>query len=118
MLFQLLRLRKNIREARENPGKFAGSQAAGLATSIVIIPLLIAVLWLALLFLFGFTHVLGGPFGFFRFLFVFTLIIMVPIIVFLAKTIRVIRSSVRGTVNKVTEIQQRPARDATFTEEK
>jgi hypothetical protein len=62
MLFKIFTIRKMMRDAKENPGQFAGGEIQDLLVGMFIVPILIGILLLALFFILGFTSVLGGPF--------------------------------------------------------
>ncbi len=96
--FKLLQIRKNIKEARTNPGNFAGGQATELLWGILIIPIVIVVVVLGLFFIIGYTDVFGFQLGFFKFLFWVALIVSVTIFSVLRKVIKVAsRIATKGT---------------------
>lgn len=100
MLLKLFKIRKNIKEAKKNPGNFVGDQVSDIAVGIVIIPALIIFLGLVLFFLLGFTTLLGGQFWFFKILFVLGIGVSIGIVVLIQPIIRRIK---KGTAHAVNE---------------
>lgn len=99
MLFKLLKLRKNVKEVRKDPGGFAAGEAAGaVIETVLLVPGLIALFGLVLFFILGFTTLLGGPMGFFKFLFIFGVFVLLVIIAMLRPIIRLLK---RGTKRAV-----------------
>ncbi len=77
MIFQIIQIKKMASEAKENPGKFAGGQVGELFVGMLIVPSLIALLLLGSFFILGYTSWLGGPYGFFKFLFIISVFLAV-----------------------------------------
>lgn len=73
--FKILQIRKNIKEARENPSTFAGGQTKDFLWGIFLLPLVICILVLGLFFVLGYTELFGSHLGFFKFLFWVALIV-------------------------------------------
>lgn len=72
IIFRILNIRKTIQDTREiaeNPAGFAHDEMKKAILGYSIISLLISIGLLALVFLFGFTHVFGDPSGLARFVF-------------------------------------------------
>lgn len=91
MIFQIFRIKKVIKEARENPSKFAGSELGDLLWGIVTIPIIIGVLGIILFFIIGYTHWFGFQFGFFKFLFWVALFVSLFIFFVIRKIIKSLR---------------------------
>ncbi len=98
MLFKLLRIRKTAKEIRQDTGGFVAGEVAETAIGILIIPGIVIVLFLALFFILGFTNLLGGPMGFFKFLFILGLVVSLGIVAILRPIIRLLK---RGTKRAV-----------------
>lgn len=60
LIFNLFKIRKLYKEARENPGKVAGEEFFGALTGIVLLPAIIFGAVLALFFVLGFTTLVFG----------------------------------------------------------
>lgn len=103
MLFQILHIRNTVKELKEDPGKFAGGQAGEVMTGIVIIPIIIVILGLTLLFILGFTHLLGGPYSLFRIVFFIGLFISIGLGFVLYTLTSVVRRVTKRVVNKTVE---------------
>jgi uncharacterized Tic20 family protein len=107
--FKILQIRKNIKEARSNPGQFAGEQAGELLWGILVIPIIIVALVLGLFFIVGYTDVFGFQLGFFKFLFWVALIVSFSVFSILRRIIKV--------ASKITTKQTRRVVDAVVVED-
>lgn len=116
MLFKIFRIKKMITQGMRDPGGLAGEEAAGALTALLILPGIGALIWLALMFILGFTPLLGGPFGFFKFVFVVSFIGVLGIGIVLYKIIRAAGRFARKTTERV--IGRGDAKDAAFTVKK
>jgi hypothetical protein len=92
-----------VKEAKENPGNFAGSQARDAILGIVILPLIIVILGLAFLFALAFTKFLGGPYIFFKIIFFIGLVSSFVIGSIIYKITSALRSTTKKVVNKTVE---------------
>lgn len=99
MLFKLLRIRKDAREIKENPGSFAGGEAVTVALGFLVVPIIIGLLGIVLFFLLGFTSVIGGPFGFFKILFIISIVVAIGVFKIIKASFRFIRKSTRRVVD-------------------
>ncbi len=99
--FKILQIRKNIKDARANPSKFAGEQAGEMLRGIMIIPIIISVLGLGLFFIMGYTHIFGFQLGFFKLLFWLGLIVG---FIFFSLVRRIIRATSRVTSNQTRRV--------------
>lgn len=89
LILKIFKIKRIIREAKENPSALAGDETADLVQDIFIIPIISLVVSSIITYLLGYTDVIFnlGPFGFFKFL--FWILILITIFVFiLFKTIR------------------------------
>jgi len=107
MIFRVLKVHKLAKEAKDNPGQFAGEEIGGMLKGLFIMPFIAALLLLALLFVFGFTTWLGGPFGFFKFLFFFSLIGVGTFFFTLRKAYMAMKRATRNTVNKTIKVESK-----------
>lgn len=86
MLFTIIKTGLQGRQFQKDPSGFVASGVKETALSILIIPVVIAIIILGLLFTLGFTELLGGPFGLAKFFFFILLIgyglISIPIYFF------------------------------------
>jgi hypothetical protein len=103
MLFQILHIRSTVKELKEDPGKFAGGQASEVLMGILILPLIIVVLGLAFLFILAFTHVLGGPYLFFKIIFFLALFVSAILGIIVYKLTSLFRRNTKKVVNKTKE---------------
>ncbi len=103
MLFQILHIRKQVRELKEDPGKFAGGQAGEVLMGIVILPIIILVLGLVFLFVLAFTELLGGPYLFFKIMFFIGLFVSVGIASLLYSVASLVKRVTKNAVNKTVE---------------
>ena len=100
MIFRIIQLRKMARDAKEDPAKFMAEEASSFFTGLFVLPIISAILLLAILIVFAFTSWLGGPYGFFKFLFFLSLFGVGTFFYMLYKTTRVIKSSIAQRATK------------------
>lgn len=103
MIFQILNIRGMVKDAREDPGRFAGGQAQEAIVGILILPTIVVILGLAFLFALAFTHFLGGPYFFFKIVFFIGLIGSSVLGFVIYKLITTLRRSAKRVVNKTIE---------------
>lgn len=100
MIFKILQIRSSLKEAQENPGKFASSQTRDALIGILIMPMLILIVGLVFLFALGFTHFLGGPYFFFKLIFFIGLLVSVVIGSVVYKLVSILGRATKKVVNK------------------
>lgn len=100
MLFRLFRIRKNVKDIRNDAGGFAGDQVVDVVTGILAIPLLLSVGALVLFFILGYTALLGGPFGFFKILFVVGASVSFLLFLVVRPLFRFIRAGTKEVVDR------------------
>jgi len=111
-LFRIFKLRKLVREIRENPGRLAGEEARGVIVGFLIFPAIGTLAWLGLFFVLGFTNVLGDPSPFFKVFFLASVAILFFIWRGVLKTVRIVTRRVDDEIAKVS----RKIRDVIFSE--
>jgi hypothetical protein len=79
MLFRIIDITQKARKGTQDPKGFMREQIQGALFEIVIGPILGLILFLGLLFVLSYTHVLGGPYGLARFFFWFLTIVYVSV---------------------------------------
>ena len=104
MIFRILEIRKMAKEATEDPGKFAGSQAGGWFVGMLIVPSLFVLFFLSIFFIFGFTTFLGGPYLFFKLLFFFSILIILCVVLFLIKIYKIIKALTKTAVDNTIKV--------------
>lgn len=102
--FKIFKIRKLVKEARENPGKLAGEEIRGVLWGLFIIPIVIAILGLVLFFLVGYTQVLGFQIGFFKFLFWLALFVGLTIFTVLRRIVRAVGTKAQVGTSHVVEV--------------
>lgn len=107
MIFRMLKVHKMARDAKENPGKFATDEASNLFVSMLLMPIISAVLLIGLLFILGFTTWLGGPFAFFKFLFFFSVIGITTFFFILRKAYLAMKRAASSSVNKTIKVESK-----------
>ncbi len=105
MIFQILEIRKMASEAKENPGKFAGGQVGSMFLDLLVLPALVVFGSLVIFFIFGFTHFLGGPYWFFKFLFFLTLAAVFLAFYLLRKIYLIIKSVTKNVVESTIKVE-------------
>lgn len=68
-IFKILKIKKSIKDAQNDPNAFAKDQVRGILWGLVILPLLISTIVVILFFIIGYTELFGFQVGFFKFLF-------------------------------------------------
>ena len=105
MIFQILEIKNMASDAKENPGKFAGGQVGSIFLDMLITPALVALLSLVGFFILGYTSWLGGPYGFFQFLFVISIMALVCLFYFLRKIYLLIKSVTKIVVESTIKVE-------------
>jgi hypothetical protein len=103
MFFKILFIGRTINEIKSNPGKFAGGEVRGIIWGILIVPLIIILLGLTFLFFLAYTKFLGGPYLFFKIVFVIGIIVSLTLGSFVYKLTSVLRHTTKKVVNKTIE---------------
>ena len=86
--FKIFKIRKLVKDARENPSALAGEQVREVLWGIFIIPIIVCFLVVALFFFIGYTDILGFQIGFFKFLFWVSLVVGFTIFSVIRKIIK------------------------------
>ena len=107
MIFKVFKIKNMAKEAKENPGKFAGGQVGELFLGMLIIPSLLAVFFLVSFFILGYTSLLGGPFGFFKVLFIFSVFCILCLGYFLRKIYKMIKVVTKDVVESTIKVESK-----------
>lgn len=107
MIFKILQVRNIVREAQADPGKFAGEGVRGVFTGMFIMPTIFILVLVAGLFVLGFTDLLGGPYGFFKFLFWFAAICLIGFFIILWRIYRMVKSFTKGVVDDTIKVNSK-----------
>jgi hypothetical protein len=107
MILKIFKIRSTVKELKEDPGKFAGEEAGGLVLGMFIIPFISGILFLGLLFILGFTEILWGPFGFFKFLFFLFLFPSILVFFILLRSYKLIRQSTKKVVDSTLKVESK-----------
>jgi len=107
MIFQIFKIRNTIKDVKNNPSKFAGDELGNLFMSIFIMPIISGVTLLIGLFILGYTHFLGGPYGFFRFLFVVSIIGVFCFFYMLKKVYNLIKQTTKNTLDQTIKVESK-----------
>lgn len=102
MIFKILKIKRIIKQGTKDPGALAKDESQDALIGLLLIPAFGVFLWLALTFILGFTKLLGGPMGFFKLIFIVSLIGSFIIFFVLRKIIKFAGKTVGDTVNKVS----------------
>ncbi len=108
MIFQIIQIRNMAKEVKESPSKFASGQAGSMFLDLLIVPALIVLASLIIFFIFGFTSFpsfLGGPYLFFKILFLLTLAAVLFTFYLLRKIYRLIKSVTKNVVESTIEVK-------------
>lgn len=107
MILKIFKIRSTVKELKEDPGKFAGGEIGGMFLGMFIVPMILIVFFQALLFILGFTGLLWGPFGFFKFLF---FLFIFPSIIFfsiLFRAYKMIKGTAKKAVNNTIKVESK-----------
>lgn len=104
MIFQILKIRKMVREGKEDPGKLAGGEVGDFIIGAAILPGIVTVGVLVLLFILSYTTLLGGPFGLAKFFFWVILFGTVILFYTLATIIRLARRLAKRAVDNTVKV--------------
>jgi len=107
MILQIFKIRKMTNEAKENPGKFAGGQVGELFIGMLIMPSLLTLFLLVSFFILGYTTLLGGPFGFFKILFIFSVFVILCLLYFLRKIYKMIKTVTKDVVDSTIKVESK-----------
>ncbi len=102
--FKILKIRKTIKEARENPSALAGEEIRGVLWGLFVIPIIIGALVVVLFFLIGYTDVLGFTWGFFKILFWISLFVSLAIFSVVKKIIKAVGKGATVATKKVVDV--------------
>ncbi|MCX6720096.1 MAG: hypothetical protein NTV36_03270 [Candidatus Staskawiczbacteria bacterium] len=105
MIFKILQIRKMASEAKDNPGKFAGGKAGEFFVDMLVMPTLILFVVLCSFFILGFTTFLGGPYVFFKVLFILLFLCVVCVLYFLRKIYKFIKSITENVVTSTLKVE-------------
>lgn len=103
MLMKIFFIGRAIREAKNNPSGFASSNTKEALWGIFLIPIIILALGLIFLFILSFTHLLGGPYLFFKIIFFIGLFFSSIFFVIVYKLISKIGNTTKKVVSKTIE---------------
>jgi uncharacterized membrane protein (DUF373 family) len=96
-----------VRDANRDPGHLAAGMVGDVFVGMFLLPVVLTVVFLGLFFVLGYTHLLGGPFGFFRFLFVVSIIGGFLFFFILYKLYRVIKNTTKHSVNSSIKVESK-----------
>ena len=105
MIFKVFKIRKMIREAKENPGKFTAGEIRDFLLGSLIVPFILIIALLAVFFILGFTSLFFiGPFLFFKIIFFVSFLIFIPILFLLFAFWHILRRIISNSVNKSIKV--------------
>lgn len=107
MILKVLKIRKTMKELKEDPSKLAGEEVGGFFIGMILGPALIPFLILILLFILGFTGLIGGPFGLFKFLFFLFLIPSIGVFLILFKAYKIIKGGAKKAVDNTLKVESK-----------
>lgn len=107
MIFRILKVRKTMKELKEDPSKLAGEEAGGFFMGMILGPALIPLLVLIFLFVLGFTGFIGGPYGLFKFLFFLFLIPSIGVFLILFKAYKIIKGGAKKVVDNTLKVESK-----------
>ncbi len=103
MLMKIFFIGRAIKEAKNDPSGFASSNTKEAIWGIFIIPIIILALGLIFLFILSFTHLLGGPYLFFKIIFFIGLFFSSIFFMIVYKLISKIGNTTKKVVSKTID---------------
>lgn len=104
-------MRKMVREARQNPGAFAGEEAGGMVQGVFVVPLIFVAGLCALFFILGFTSLILKPYLFFKIFFWITLAGLGVGVLAMRMTVRAIKKVTAHTTRAMMDAAGEASRD-------
>ena len=108
MFLKIIKI-KNIKNAMQgvnhDPVHLASEMAGNIFLGMFLVPAIVAILFLVLFFVLGYTHWLGGRFRFFRFLFILSVIGDFLFFFVLYRLYRLVRAVSRTPADTSTTIE-------------
>jgi hypothetical protein len=104
MLFTLFKLQKNARSFAQDRAGYASDAVGGAISSLAVIPLLGMIGFLALLYVAGFTNMLGAPSVVARFFFVLCVVVSAGVAFVVIRMIRFMKRATSQTVKKAETV--------------
>ena len=98
LIFNIFKIRKLYKEAKENPGKVAGEELSGALTGLIAVPAIVFGRLFAFLFVFGFTSLVFGYGPFTAAKILFYILLPVFLIVFFSMRFIVRRMKKRAEI--------------------
>jgi len=103
IIFNIFKIRKLIKEAKENPGKVASEELSGALVGMVFVPIVIFSVILILLFIFGFTNLFFGASLIAKILFYIILVLYIILILLVRSILRKIKKHTESVTNNTVD---------------
>ncbi len=100
MIFRIISIAFKGNKFRQDPKGFLGEEADGFLNSMFILPFIVPSLFIIFFFILGFTSLLSGPYGFFKFVFFITFI---PFVIFASIIFRALKTIKRANKKVINE---------------
>lgn len=105
MIFKFISIAFKGNQFRKNPSEFLQEEAKGFVNGLVFMPMVVPGLFVLLFFLLGYTGLLTGPYGFFKFLFWIAFIPFVIIFWLLLKATRIIKRASKSAIHETIKVK-------------
>ena len=96
-----------VKETSRDPGKLVSGMVGNVFISMFLMPTISAVFFLGLFYLLGYTHLLVGPFGFFRLLFLLSVIGSAFFFYILYKLYRAVRGATKHSSKETIKVESK-----------
>jgi len=101
LIFNIFKARKLYKDVKENPGKAVAGELSGLMLGLVLVPVIVVGAILALLFVFGFTSLMWGPFIIAKILFYIFSPVYLIVVFFVWRTLKKTRVKTESLTNSI-----------------
>lgn len=105
MIIQIVKIAFKGKQFRNNPANFMQDEANGFLNGLVFLPFFVSGLFVILFFILGFTTLLTGPYGFFKFIFFITFIPFILFLYIVLKTLKIIKRMNKNILNETIKVK-------------
>lgn len=105
MILQVIKIAFKGNDFRKDPKGFAMDETNGFLNGMILMPFLFPSLLVILFFILGYTSLLTGPYGFFKFVFWVTFIPLSIFLYFIINTLKMIKRTNKNVADNVINVK-------------
>lgn len=105
MIFRTIGIVCKGNQFRKDPSGFLQDEAKGFLNGLVFLPMIAPAFFVILFFVLGYTDLLTGPYGFFKFVFWVFFIPFVIILAIIVKAMRIVRRASKQAIEKTIHVK-------------